>query len=65
MNKPSTWVLDSGLELHVPIIDGEWSQFGSPTRKECYRESPETVPLYLAFLQRNHIGLIIWSLQRG
>lgn len=67
LDKPWTWGRDTGVNLKrkVPVLDDEWAEYASATRKECYSDAPQEVSGYLHFLDKHHIGIILWSLQQG
>lgn len=62
-----TWDNDFGflINRHVaPVVDGEWSNWAA-NHGECWKDAPTAVPQYLSYLQRKHIGMTVWTLQKG
>lgn len=49
-------------QRYAPVVDGEWTNFAA-SRAECWKDAPQRVPAFLAYLARLRIGLGgVWKL---
>jgi Cellulase (glycosyl hydrolase family 5) len=64
LNQPWTWT-KLLKPTGQPRVEGEESQYSSPTRPECYDSAYAEMPKLLAALARYHDGLIAWALEPG
>ncbi|HEY1517210.1 MAG TPA: cellulase family glycosylhydrolase [Solirubrobacteraceae bacterium] len=64
LDQPSTWTELLRPTGH-PRVEGEESQYSSPTRPECYDSAYTELPKLLAALAKYHDGLVAWSLEPG
>ena len=64
LNQPWTWT-KLLKPTGQPRVEGEESQYSSPTRPECYDSAYAEMPKLLAALAKYHDGLIAWALEPG
>jgi hypothetical protein len=49
----------------APVVDGEWTNYASGTKGECWQDAPTAVPAFLTYLQNHKIGMTAWTLRQG
>ena len=45
------------------MIETEWTNYAST--RSCWANAPKSVPRFLAYLARRHLGLMAWTLSLG
>jgi hypothetical protein len=49
----------------APVVVGEWTNYASSTKSECWVDAPTAVPDFLTYLQNHGIGMTAWKLVEG
>lgn len=63
LNHPRKWKALLEPDTLRPSVEGEESQYSSPTRKECFRSAYKNLPKLLRVLDGDHDGLMAWTLE--
>jgi hypothetical protein len=54
------WIAE---QRYAPVVNAEWTNFAA-ARGECWADAPSRAPVYLSYLARLKIGMMVWKLGR-